>query len=141
VTTGDGVVSCLTASTCRCLSRDVCAGESNLGVSPPMDMSARGGFGMLVTCWSCVPRCGDVGGVKNSLSLELSSTGPMTSGHLQSHFHTAVLTRVTSKGAMLRTLKVAEEEESKRRNVGKHGSERQVGTLYTLWLATSSHVW
>jgi hypothetical protein len=81
-------------------------------------MSAEGGFGMLVTCWSCAPSSGDVGGVKNSMSLELSSTGPMTSGHLQSHFHTAVLTRLTSKGAMLRREKVVGEEESKTRMLG-----------------------
>ena len=44
---------------------------------------------------------GDCGGVKNSSSLEVSWTGPMTSGHLQNHFQTAELTRVTFRGAML----------------------------------------
>jgi hypothetical protein len=95
LTTGGGVVSCRTASACRRLSRAVCAGDSNRGTSLAMDMTAEGESGLLDTCWSSLHRPGVVGGVKNSLSLELSSTGPMASGHLQSHFHTAVLTRLT----------------------------------------------
>ena len=45
---------------------------------------------------------GLVGGVKNSSSPEMSPVGPMASGHLQSHFQTAILTRFTSNGDMVR---------------------------------------
>ena len=48
------------------------------------------------------PSTGLVGGVKNSSSPETSPAGPMTSGHLQSHFQTADRTRFTSKGGMVR---------------------------------------
>ena len=99
MTTGGGVVSCRTTSAWRRLSRAVCAGDSNRGTSLAMPKTAGGG-----TCWSSPHRPGVVGGVKNSLSLELSSTGPMASGHLQSHFQTDALTRITSKGAMVEGL-------------------------------------
>ena len=95
-------MSCRSTSACRRLSRAVCAGDNNRGDSLAMDMSADEDSGLLGTWWSSTHRPGDVGGVKNSVSLELSSTGPMASGHLQSHFHTDELTRATSKGAMLR---------------------------------------
>ena len=48
-------------------------------------------------CWD-----GVVGGVKNSSSLEVSETEPIVSGHLQNHFQTAALTRLTWSDAMLR---------------------------------------
>jgi hypothetical protein len=44
---------------------------------------------------------GDVGGVKNSSSLDVSSTGPMISGLLLNHFQTALLIRATCRDAIL----------------------------------------
>ena len=51
-------------------------------------------------CWE-----GVVGGMKNSSSLEDSSTGPMVFRHLQNHFQTAALTCLTCRDAMLREQK------------------------------------
>jgi hypothetical protein len=56
---------------------------------------------MWATSWTA-PGTGDVGGVKNSSSSEMAPTGPIASGHLQSHFQTATRTRLTSKRAMVR---------------------------------------
>lgn len=70
-----------------------------------MDRSAEGGSSLLFTCRTSTHRTGDVGGVNHSSSLERTSTGPMASGILQSHFQTAAVTRLTSGRAMLRGAK------------------------------------
>lgn len=64
-------------------------------------MTTEGHPAFLAECRSSAHHTGVVGGVKNSLSLELSSTGPMASGHLHYHFQTAALTLITSKRVMV----------------------------------------
>lgn len=102
MTTGVGVVSCRTASACRLRSLTVCDGDSSFGSPCAGDTNVAGDPTIAGThsCWEVGG--GDVGGVKNSSSSEVSSTGPMVSGHLQNHFQTAALTRVTWRDDMVR---------------------------------------
>lgn len=102
VTTGGGAVSCRTTSACRRRSRRVCAGDSNRCASPARVVTLEMDAEMIPTSSSWVQGEGLVGGVKNTSSSEMLPTGPMASGHLQSHFHTATRTRFTSKRGMAR---------------------------------------
>ena len=92
VTTGGGVVSCKTAWACRRLRRALCAGDSDACATRLWGMEIADEPG---TCSATARREGDVGGVWNSSSLEVSWTGPMASGHLENHFQTAALMRAT----------------------------------------------
>jgi hypothetical protein len=65
---------------------------------------------LLPSSWTPSLGFGLVGGVKNSSSSEMSPTGPMASGHLQSHFQTATRTRLTSKRGMVRERRQVEQK-------------------------------
>ena len=93
LTTGGGAVSCRTTSACRRCSRRVCAGDSNRGASPARVVTLSEDAAIIPAPPSWVQGERHVGGVKNTSSSEMSPTGPMASGHLQSHFHTATRTR------------------------------------------------
>ena len=67
--------------------------------------------------------------MKNSSSLELSSKGPMASGHLQSHFQTDALIRVASKRAMLRKNGVCGQLREERALGHKQRGGMEVGSL------------
>lgn len=114
VTTGGAAVSCRTTSSCRRRSRRCCAGDSNRCASAGGVVMLAGDAEVIAACWSWVRGEGLVGGVKNTSSSEVSPTGPTASGHLQSHFHTAARTRITSKRGMVRERRQLEENTAKR---------------------------
>lgn len=86
VANGDGDVSCRTTSACLRWSRRVYAGESSCCASPAVTMMLEEEMTPLSSSSAEGARL--VGGVTNSSSPETSPIGPITSGHLQSHFHT-----------------------------------------------------
>ena len=102
LTTGGGEVSCRTTSACRRRSRRVYAGDSNRCASLARVVTLDVDAVMTPTPSSWVQGGGLVGGVKNTSSSEMLPTGPMASGHLHSHFHTATRTWLPSERGIAR---------------------------------------
>lgn len=130
------MVSCRTTSACRRRSRAVCAGESNLSAPLGGEMRVEGRCGMVATRGSSASCKGVVGGVKKSLSLELSSRGPIASGHLQSHLQTAARTCLTSTRAKLRENEVVSGLKAQM----KMEAAREKSRPYILW-RQRHHTW